>query len=105
MLDAEDQVVGIISERDVVHALAEHGESVLGRQVRDLMTEHVFVCKPEDTIKEVMTWMTRHRARHLPVVQDDRLHGLISIGDVVKHRLDEIQTEANVLRDIVISRP
>lgn len=104
VLDEEAKVVGILSERDIVRGLSERGEGVLSLKVKDLMTGRLYVCKPQDPIKDVMGWMTERRIRHLPVVQDGELTGIISIGDVVKHRLTEVQTEANVLRDIAIAR-
>ena len=104
VLDAASKVVGILSERDIVRGLSEQREKVLTLQVKDLMTGRIYVCKPQDLIKDVMGWMTDRRIRHLPVVQDGALIGIVSIGDVVKHRLTEVQTEANVLRDIAIAR-
>jgi len=99
-----DHVVGIISERDVVRGLAEHGAELLDMQVADLMTRNVKTCSPEDDLKHVMTEMTRSRIRHLPVTEDGRLCGIVSIGDVVKTRLDELETETNVLRDYIVGR-
>ena len=96
-------IVGIFSERDVVRGLATRGPAVLQELVSTLMQKQVLVCHSGDDLKEVMGWMTRHRVRHLPVVEDGTLQGFISIGDVVKHRLEEVRTEANVLRDIVIA--
>ena len=101
VLDAESNVAGILSERDIVRGLAEQGVEILSLKVNDLMSRRLYVCAPGDSIKDVMVWMTNQRIRHLPVVEDGQLRGLISIGDVVKHRLSEVQTEANVLRDIV----
>lgn len=99
-----DHVVGIISERDVVRGLAEHGAELLDMRVADLMTKNVKTCSPEDDLKHVMTEMTRSRFRHLPVTEDGRLCGIVSIGDVVKTRLDELETETNVLRDYIVGR-
>jgi len=92
-------IQGVISERDVVRGLADRGAAVLQLAVRDLMTRQVVTCAPTDSVKQVMAAMTRGRMRHLPVVEDGRLAGIISIGDVVKNRLDEMATEANVLRE------
>ena len=97
-------VIGIISERDVVRGLAEHGAELLDMRVADLMTKNVKTCSPEDDLKHVMTEMTRSRIRHLPVTEDGRLCGIVSIGDVVKTRLDELETETNVLRDYIVGR-
>jgi CBS domain-containing protein len=95
---------GIISERDIAYGLAAHGSKLPRIAVEKLMTKVVVVCSPEDSITEVMTVMTQRRIRHLPVKEGDELVGIISIGDVLKHRLGEMQLEANVLRDYAISR-
>ena len=92
-------VVGVISERDIVSALSEYGEDLLSRTVDEIMTRNVITCGPGDTVGELMAEMTNRRIRHLPVVKDGRLHGIVSIGDVVKNRLDEMETEASVLRE------
>ncbi len=97
-------VLGLISERDIVHALAEHGARLLGLRVSQLMTRSVVTCTPEDSITTVMALMTRHRVRHIPVVEDGKLRGIVSIGDVVKHRLDELEMEANIIREAYIAR-
>ena len=94
-----DHVAGIISERDIVWGLAEHGPEILDWPASRLMTHPVKTCTPNDTIKSVMAEMTRSRLRHLPVVEGGRLAGIVSIGDVVKNRLDELEMEAAVMRD------
>ena len=95
-------VLGIVSERDVAHRVAEHGAAALGRPVRDVMTEKVFVCSPADKVDAIMELMTNRRIRHVPVVgRDGRMCGIISIGDVVKWRLDEIQSEAAAMREYI----
>jgi CBS domain-containing protein len=99
-----DHVIGIISERDVVRGLAEHGAELLDMRVADLMTKNVKTCSPEDDLKHVMTEMTRSRFRHLPVTEDGRLCGIVSIGDVVKTRLDELESETSVLQDYIVGR-
>ncbi len=96
-------VEGVLSERDVVRALARFGGDVLGMRVDDVMSRPAPVCAPGDTVKQVMTEMTRTRHRHLPVVHEGRLAGIVSIGDVVKSRLEELELEANVLRDAYIA--
>lgn len=103
--DDGEHVDGILSERDIVRALAAEGAELLraDRRVADLMTRSVRVCAPSDSIKHVMDTMTRYRVRHLPVVEGGKLVGLVSIGDVVKNRLDELELEANVLRDAWIA--
>lgn len=97
------QILGIISERDIVRVLAERGADLLNPalHVDAIMTRHVKTCTPEDTVKDVMGEMTRSRIRHLPVVENERLAGLVSIGDVVKNRLDELELETNVLREYI----
>jgi CBS domain-containing protein len=92
-------VDGVISERDVVRALARHGARVLDMAVADVMSRHVPVCSPDDTLKDVMAQMTRTRNRHVPVTRDGQLAGIVSLGDIVKSRLEELELEANVLRD------
>ena len=94
-----NEVMGIVSERDIVWGLAEHGTEILDWQAVRLMTHPVKTCKPGDTIKSVMAEMTRSRLRHLPVIEGGRLLGIVSIGDVVKNRLDELELEASVMRD------
>ena len=105
MVVSEDsvQVVGIISERDIVRGLVEDGADLLEKRVLDLMTSPVKTCTLDANIKEIMAVMTRSRIRHLPVVEDSRLVGIISIGDVVKNRLEEVELEADVLRDAYIA--
>ncbi|MFN3622441.1 MAG: CBS domain-containing protein [Hyphomicrobium sp.] len=94
---------GIISERDVTYGLAVHGERLHALTVSALMTKVVITCSPKDSIAQVAQVMTQRRIRHLPVKEGQRLVGVISIGDVLKHRLTEMQLEANVLRDIAIA--
>ena len=98
-------IAGILSERDLIQALAEDGAAILApdRHVRDLMTKGVRTCQPDDPVKGVMAEMTRHRFRHMPVVQAGRLVGVISIGDVVKTRLDEMELETVMLREAYIA--
>ena len=97
-------LLGIISERDLVRGIALHGALALQCDVEKLMTPDVTTCKPGDRIDEAMTVMTAHRIRHLPVMDDGRLVGLVSIGDLVKAKLLEKEQEANVLRDITLAR-
>ena len=98
------KVEGIVSERDIVRGLPDHGASLLTMSVSDIMTSEVKTCAPGDKVTEIMGEMTRHRIRHLPVTQDGKLCGIISIGDVVKNRLDELETETHVLRDYIVGR-
>lgn len=97
-------VDGIVSERDVAFGLAEHGADLLAMKVSDLMTRSVVTCTRDSSISDLMTLMTQRRIRHLPVVENGKLVGVISIGDIVKHRLAEMQLETDVMRDYAISR-
>src|SRR4051812_15815907 len=95
-------LLGILSDRDILDAIAEHGTAVLGESVGSVMTEKVYTCSRDDRVSAIMALMTDRRIRHIPVVEKDgRLCGMISIGDVVKQRLDDIQGEANALREYV----
>ena len=94
---------GILSERDVVRLLADTGPSALTRPVTTAMTTTVHTCAPESTLDELMATMTTHRIRHLPVVRDGAMVGIVSIGDVVKLRVVELAQEAQVLHDYVNS--
>ena len=91
-------VDGILSERDVVRALGQRGPAILSDPVSSIMTRDVVTCRDHETINDVMTRMTRGRFRHLPVIEDRRLVGIISIGDVVKARIEEVEREAEDMR-------
>jgi CBS domain-containing protein len=104
VVDRWGKLAGMFSERDVLHALARHGAEVLTYEVHELMTPDVTTAAPTDRIDDVMKVMTAHRVRHLPVMEGQELVGLVSIGDLVKHRLDEKEQEAAVLRDITRAR-
>lgn len=97
-------ILGMVSERDIVLGLAEHGAKLLGMRASDIMNRSVVTCSPDDSGTAVMAQMTRHRARHIPVVEGGKLCGIVSIGDLVKHRLDELELEANVLREAYLVR-
>jgi len=90
-------VTGIASERDIVRALHQRGVGVMQDQVRTIMTSEVWTCTSADELQVLAISMTEHRVRHLPVVEDGKLIAIVSIGDVVKHRLDELETERNDL--------
>jgi len=92
---------GILSERDIVQALADHGDRTLGLEVAQLMSRRVVTCKLADTVADLMALMTERRIRHLPVAEGGRLSGMISIGDVVKNRLDEVESEATSMREFI----
>jgi len=98
MADDAGTVAGIVSERDLVHATARHGGAALELEARQVMTRDVVTCHPDDPIEHVMAQMTSGRFRHLPVMDRDELIGLISIGDVVKARLEEAHHETEALR-------
>jgi CBS domain-containing protein len=93
-----DRVVGIVSERDLIRAFAELGATALDRPVTDFMTHDVFFADPGETVDELLTRMTDRRIRHLPVCRNDKLMGVVSIGDLVKHKIAETQAEADGLK-------
>ncbi len=95
---------GIISERDIVAGLAERGAELLDEAVGSIMTTEVTTCHPGAAVNHVMAEMTHRRIRHLPVVDEGRLSGIISIGDVVKHRIDELELETASLQEYVLGR-
>ncbi len=100
VITEDDKTVqGIITERDVLYGLVNHGTDLFNMRAVDLMSREWPTCTRKDNIKHVMALMTQRRARHIPVIEDGRLVGLVSIGDLVKSRLEEMETEANVLRD------
>lgn len=101
--DDGETVQGIISERDISHGVGHHGGDVARLRVADLMTHHVHTCAPGDSLKHAMYLMNQHRVRHLPVVEKGRLVGIITIGDVLKNRLEEVEMEASVLRDAYVA--
>ena len=94
---------GVVAERDVVLAVAQHGEQALRMNVSQIMTRAPMTVTPTDTIKHAMSVMTNQRVRHLPVIDDGQLAGLISIGDIVKDRLEEAELETHVLRDVYLA--
>ena len=99
--DQADAVEGIISERDVVRGLAQHGSSILDKKVEELMTKNVITHGLDDHIDDLMQEMSKSRIRHLPILDDGKLVGVISIGDVVKNRVEELEAEGNMLRDYI----
>lgn len=102
--DENRAIRGIVSERDIVRALRKHGGGLLDMPVSEVMTHYVETCDPEETVAHAMARMTAGRYRHLPVVVDGRLVGMVSIGDLVKHRVREMELETGVLRDAFIAR-
>jgi CBS domain-containing protein len=95
------KLCGIISERDLARGLADHGAELLEMKVAQLMTRDVVTCTPESGLDHLMQSMTEGRFRHLPVLRDGEMIGIISIGDVVKHRLSELEAETHQLQDYI----
>ena len=102
--DTEGNVVGMISERDIVRALSEHSARLVDLLVSDLMTRDVITCTSDTPIRDAMQTMSTKRIRHLPVFEDNRFIGVVSSGDTMAHLLESLKMEANVLRDIAIAR-
>ena len=101
VLGADQRVIGILSERDIVRSLAELGTAALTTPLAQVMTRRVVTCGESETVGGIMERMTNGKFRHVPVIEQDRLVGIVSIGDVVKHRLSEIETESAALRDYI----
>jgi CBS domain-containing protein len=99
-----DHVDGIVTETEVVRGLADHGGDLLARPVSGLMKDDVTTCSPDDDIRDLMAEMTRRRSRYIVAVEDHRLVGIVSIGDVVKSQLEERELEVRVLRDLAHAR-
>ena len=89
---------GIVSERDIVRCISQHGAQALERPISEIMTQHVRACSEDDSEAELMVMMTQHRIRHLPVVSNGKLAGMISIGDVVKFRIEAIERDAENMK-------
>ena len=98
-----DAVLGLISEREIVLAISRYGVTATSMPVSEIMRHGVITVSPAETVSRVMNLMTRHRVRHMPVVHDGKLVGIVSIGDVVRHRLDDLELETSILRDVHIS--
>jgi CBS domain-containing protein len=101
--DPDGRVIGVLSERDIVRALADRGPTALDLRVEQAMTRRVVTAGQADTVGEIMGRMTAGKFRHIPVVEDDRLVGVVSIGDVVKDRLEEVERESNAMRDYILT--
>jgi CBS domain-containing protein len=95
------RVVGILSERDIIQALAAHGTAALDLSLTEVMTRKVVTCSAGDTISSLMERMTEGKFRHMPVLEQGKLVGIVSIGDVVKHRVQEMEREQSALRDYI----
>ena len=103
VVKSDDAVTGIISDRDIIEAVSRYGEAALSMSVSDFATRAKITVSPDDNLKRAMSLMTNHRVRHLLVMTEGRLVGIVSIGDVVKIRLETLETETNVLRDAYIA--
>jgi CBS domain-containing protein len=101
VLGADHQVIGTLSERDIVRALAERGAGALAEPLARAMTRKISTCTRSETVNSIMERMTAGKLRHLPVVAEERLVGIVSIGDLVKHRLMEMEREFEVLHDYI----
>ena len=100
VVETRMKLVGIFSERDFVNAIARYGADALGFDVQQLMSSPIISCCSSDRIDAALATMTRGKVRHLPVIDNDKLKGIVSIGDLVKHRLNEKEPEADVLLDL-----
>jgi CBS domain-containing protein len=98
-----DAIIGIVSERGILHALSRQAKSPEAVLVEEAMSRTMITVAPDDSVRHAMNLMTQHRVRHLPVMRDGVLVGIVSIGDVVKDRLEDLQIETNVLRDVYIA--
>ena len=99
--ELDGKVVGIISERDIVNGLSKSGANLLKLPVSDVMTRDVYTCAMTEDVNQLRREMTTRRARHIPIVEDDKLIGIISMGDIVKNRLDELEDETQQMRDYI----
>ncbi len=104
IVDDNETMVGVLSERDIVQAIPEHGAALFDMPVEELMTTDVKVCSTEDRMRDIMKMMSSGRFRHMPVVEDGMMVAIISIGDVVKTRLEQLENEANQMREFIGGR-
>jgi CBS domain-containing protein len=100
VVTSENAVLGLVSEREIVRAFSRYGETAGSMPVREIMQYGVTTVSPDESVNRVMKLMTHHRVRHMPVLRGGKLAGIVSIGDVVKYRLEELELETNVLRDV-----
>ncbi len=105
VLDQAGSLLGVVSERDLVRALSEHARCSWSAPIKEILVERPATCKPEDSLRDVMSVMTWRRARHLPVIAGEALVGIVSIGDVVRGQLEDLELEVGVLRDYARVRP
>lgn len=104
VVDDSKKIVGILSERDIVNALSKQGPAILDFPVSEIMSHKVITCRPDDELQTLMSRMTERRIRHLPVVDGDELLGIVSIGDVVKARMDELEKESEAMHNYIKDR-
>jgi CBS domain-containing protein len=100
VVTSENAVLGLISEREIVHALSRYGETAGSMLVKEIMQHGFSTVSPDESVNRVMNLMTHHRVRHMLVLRSGKLVGIVSIGDIVKHRLEDLELETNVLRDV-----
>ncbi|MBO4221110.1 CBS domain-containing protein [Bradyrhizobium neotropicale] len=100
VVTSEDSVLGLISEREIVHAFSRYGQTAGSMLVKEIMQCGVTTVSPDESVNRVMKLMTHHRVRHMPVLRAGKLAGIISIGDVVKDRLEDLELETKILRDV-----
>jgi CBS domain-containing protein len=100
VVTSENAIVGLVTEREIVHAFSRYGETTGSMTVKEIMQYGMTTVSPDESVNRVMNLMTHHRVRHMPVLRDGKLVGIVSIGDVVKHRLEDLELETNVLRDV-----
>ena len=100
VVTSEGAVLGLISEREIVHAFSRYGETAASMPVKEIMQWGVTTVSPDDSVNRVMKLMTHHRVRHMPVLSGGKLAGIVSIGDVVRHRSEDLELETSVLRDV-----
>jgi CBS domain-containing protein len=103
IVDGGGHVEGIVSERDIIKAIAARGAQSLGEPASEIMTRNVVTCQPGESLDDVMATMTSGRFRHVPVVENGRLAGIVSIGDAVKHHIAEVEQEADALKSYVLT--
>jgi CBS domain-containing protein len=103
VLGADQRIAGILSERDIVRALAAHGAAALDESISQTMTRKVETCTIRETVTNIMERMTIGKFRHMPVVEQGRVVGVVSIGDIVKHRVQEMERESAAMRDYIVS--
>lgn len=103
VVNEKQQVVGVLSERDLINVLAEYGDRALKANVGALMSRRVYICALDDEVAEALAWMVAYRVRHLPVIEGGRLRGLVSIGDLVKHTVGKTDSKPDVMPEGVVA--